>query len=113
VPYIGMGQEFQGLKLLDVPAGSASCEIALDPGNTIKGSVHSPDGKLLVGVSVTGLTPQDFNSTQPLRTSDFTVTGIATTRPRLLTFYHPELQLGAALMVHAADKGPLTVRLEN
>ena len=63
-------------------------------------------------MSVSGLTTQDFNSTRPLQTAEFTVTGIAATRPRLLVFHEPELQLGAALVVRAEDKGPLTVRLE-
>jgi RNA polymerase sigma factor (sigma-70 family) len=115
VPYVAnTTSEFQVVRLIDVPekVESTTCDLVLDPGYVLTGSLRGPDGKLVVGVSVSGLTTQDFNSTRPLQTADFTVTGISVTRPRLLVFHQSELQLGAALVVHAADKGPLTVRLE-
>jgi hypothetical protein len=114
VPYIGMASEFQGLKLIDVPKNveSTTCDLTLDPGKAVIGSLLGPDGKPLAGVSVTGLTSQDFNSTRPLKTADFTVVGLTPKQPRLVVFHHAELKLTKALVVRAEEVGPLSVTLE-
>jgi hypothetical protein len=114
VPYIGLAAEFQAVKLIDVPekAENMTCDLTLDPGLTRTGIVRSPEGKPLTGVTVTGLTSQDFNSTEPLKGADFIVTGLTAKQPRLVTFYYPEQQLGKAILLRGDEVGPLNVVLE-
>jgi RNA polymerase sigma factor (sigma-70 family) len=114
-PHLGTSSaEFQALKLIEVPekAESATCDLTVIPGTTLKGTVYSPDGRSLKGVRVTGRTAQDLYSGQLLPTAEFTVVGLDRHLPRMLGFYHPGQQLGAIVLVRAEDKGPLTVRLQ-
>src|SRR5262249_28102536 len=75
---------------------------------TVAGTVVGPDGRPLSGVSIRGLKVQEFQSNEPLRGSDFTVNGLSPNRPRLLSFYHREKNLGAVRLLPAEDRGPLT-----
>jgi RNA polymerase sigma factor (sigma-70 family) len=93
------------------------CDIALDPGRTITGVVHGPDGKPLDGVCAAGLaaaySPLYSPSPKPkLTTAAFTAVGLDPGRPRLLVFWHEEKNLARAVLVRGDEPGPLTVRLE-
>jgi RNA polymerase sigma factor (sigma-70 family) len=97
---------------------SPSCRIELDPGRTLTGEVHGPDGKPLTGATALGLTAlggltylqaPDVNL---LKTAAFTATGLNPGRPRLLVFLHKEKNLAKAVLVRGDEPGPLTVRLE-
>jgi beta-lactamase regulating signal transducer with metallopeptidase domain/protocatechuate 3,4-dioxygenase beta subunit len=115
VPSIaGSAEEFQAVKLVDVPekAAEAKCDLTLDPGRSLTGRILDPDGKPLARVTVTGLNVQEFQSAQPLKGPEFTVTGLSPGRTRLLGFYLPERQLGALVRVRGEDDGPLTVKLQ-
>jgi len=114
VPFLGSAEEFQVLKIFQVPENTetATYDLVVDPGQSLEGSVVGPDGKPVSGVRVTGLSPMAFQSTDPLKSSAFRVTGLAPGHPRLLNFYHPKHHWGVVLQVRAGDPGPLTVRLQ-
>jgi hypothetical protein len=75
--------------------------------------VLDADGKPLAGVRATGLNDLGFGSweREPLKTAEFTLTGLTSGQPRLLQFVHADKHLAGSLVVRGDEKGPLTVRL--
>jgi hypothetical protein len=102
-----------GYRVIDVPAHtkSVTCDIQVDPGRSLSGTVVGPDGKPLTGVIVKGLTAVRPKPTN-LKDTTFTVLALATGESRELLFVHPERKLAGKLLVHGDDKPDLTVRLE-
>jgi RNA polymerase sigma factor (sigma-70 family) len=96
---------------------SLSCAIALDPGQTLSGTVHGPDGKPLDGVVAAGLTaafsPTDGSpSRRKLTDGAFTVLAASPRQPRTVVFWHEEKKLARAVLLKGNERAPLTVRLE-
>jgi hypothetical protein len=101
---------------------STVCDIALEPGRTRTGKVVGPDGQLLAGTVVAGLTPlprfprHQFPGSAPrpqgLEGADFTVLGLNQHKDRNVVFFHPDKKLGKVQPVRADGDDPLTVRLE-
>jgi RNA polymerase sigma factor (sigma-70 family) len=97
-----------------VDAKEMTCNLVLDPGHTLQGNVHGPDGKPLAGVRVSGLRSYGGHGLwehEPLKTSTFTVTGLDSEQPRLLEFACVEKKLAGSVVVKRNDKGPLAVKL--
>jgi RNA polymerase sigma factor (sigma-70 family) len=97
-----------------VDAKQMTCNLVLDPGRTLKGEVHGPDGKPLAGVRVSGLRSYGGSGIwehEPLKTSAFTVTGLDAEQSRLLELVHVEKKLAGSVVVKGGDKGPLVVKL--
>jgi RNA polymerase sigma factor (sigma-70 family) len=97
-----------------VGAKQITCNLLLDPGQSLTGEVHGPDGKPLAGVRVSGLRSYGGHGLwehEPLKTSAFTVTGLGLEQSRLLEFIHIEKKLAGSVTVKGDDKGPLVVKL--
>jgi RNA polymerase sigma factor (sigma-70 family) len=90
---------------------AAACDVQLDPGKTIQGTILDPDGKPLDGAKVMDLKLM-WSKPQPLPGSHFTATVLDPRNPRQIFFYHRGRQLGAAVLVRGDEKKPLTVRLQ-
>ncbi len=88
---------------------SITCNVALDPGHALKGTVLGPDGKPLAGARVSGL--KDMGYWLNCGT-DFTVESLRPNRPRVLQFVHEEKKLVGLLVLGGDEKEPLSVRLE-
>src|SRR5207302_1223715 len=102
---------------------SMTCDIALEPGRPVTGSVVGPDGQPLTGVLATGLTAvlpaARFRTrllegplAQKLEAASFTAHGIDPRQPRTLILVHPEKGLAKVQTLRGDEAGPLTVRLE-
>jgi protocatechuate 3,4-dioxygenase beta subunit len=90
-----------------------TCDVILDPGRTLTGTVLGPDGQPLPGALVCGLKSVFAMSweTEPLPTAEFTAVGLQANRPRRLVFLHQGQALAGTVLVRGDEKGPVTVRL--
>jgi RNA polymerase sigma factor (sigma-70 family) len=93
-------------------AKSVKCDIVLESGGTLSGSVLGPDRRPLSGTRVAGLGPAGYWQNEPLRTAAFTVLALRPDETRLLQFAHAEKHLAGSLLVRGGMKGPLTVTLK-
>ena len=93
---------------------STTCNIALEAGRELRGSVAGPDGKPLAGVYAAGRWPvfsHDLLMHEKLESDAFRVGGIKAGRPRTLVFFHPEKKLGKVVKLQGDETKPLPVRL--
>jgi RNA polymerase sigma factor (sigma-70 family) len=100
-------------RVIDVPADAKSmtCDIQLDPGRTLNGTVLGPDNKPLSGVMVNGLTAV-WPKPTTLKDNKFTVFALDPRQPRELLFVHRKRELAGRLVVRGDEKEAVTVRLE-
>jgi hypothetical protein len=94
-------------------AGSMACDLSLDQGIMLFGTVVGPDGKPLAGCTAIDLCPHtmSFNIVK-LTSGKFTAMGLDPKRPRPLVFRHDGKKLTAVVVAKGDEGGPLTVRLE-
>jgi hypothetical protein len=99
-------------KVLDLApdAGTVSCDLFLERGQTLRVNVQDPDGKPLAGATVAGMTAS-WPITFPLTGSSCTVYALGPEKPRLVLFFHPARRLAGQLTVRGDEKEPPTVRL--
>ncbi len=88
------------------------CQIVLDPGRTLPGTILDPEGKPLAGVRVHNLNPRHFWSARPLETPSFTLTAVDPQGRRTLVFLHEDKRLAKVIELQGAGPNPLMVRLE-
>ncbi len=106
---------FHTLARVEPAADTASltCNITVDPGRTLKGTVIGPDGKSLAGALMAGVTeiiPRWEDKTQP--TAEFTVYAVKEGQRRNVLVLHEEKQLAGSLMIRGDEKEPLTIKLQ-
>jgi hypothetical protein len=88
-----------------------TCDVVLDPGRTLKGTVLGPDGKPLPGASVAGLTSMGYWE-GPLAAAEFTLRGLGPGERRVLQVVHAGKKLAGWLQLRGDEKDPIRVRLE-
>jgi RNA polymerase sigma factor (sigma-70 family) len=91
---------------------SITCDMVLDPGRTLQGTVVDPEGKPLAGARVAGLRPMGYWEAQPLTMAQFTLRGLSPGERRRLQVMHEGRKLAGWLEVRGDDKGPVRIRLE-
>jgi RNA polymerase sigma factor (sigma-70 family) len=95
-------------------AAALTCDIVLDPGRRLQGTVVGQDGKPLSGARLggarTGFVPTWEYKTQP--TVEFTVYGLKNGELRNVLAMHEEKHLAGSLLLKGDEKGTLTLRLE-
>ena len=92
-------------------ADTVRCDIVLDPGLTLRGTVIDAERRPLTGVRVAGLNGNGDWEYFPLPAAAFTVRALRPGETRLLQFSHPEKRLAGSLVVRGDTRGPVTVRL--
>jgi hypothetical protein len=97
---------------IDPPLGPETfrCDVTLDPGQTLAGTVLGPDGKPLAGAWAYRLDGLGW-ARSPLPTASFTVQAFNPRRPRLVLFLHPEKQLVGVLEPPANGTAAVRVRM--
>jgi RNA polymerase sigma factor (sigma-70 family) len=114
-PYLCLAKGYHTLVEINPEPGTATmtCEVALDPGRTITGTVLDPDGKPLAGAFMCGMKAYAYTywDHKPLPGAEFTAYGIQPGKPRRLLFVHQDKRLAGELLVRGDEQGPLTVKL--
>ncbi len=97
--------------------GHVTTEVALEPGQTLTGTVLGPDDKPLSGATLARL--RVINTTRilewpskALETAEFTITGLEPGETRHLFFRHNGKKLAGDLVVKAGQEGSVSVRLK-
>jgi hypothetical protein len=110
-PYLCSAQNYHAVVEI-VPKGdeeSIPCEVALERGGSLRGTVLGPDGKPLTGARIVGLKElSDWTESG----AAFTVEGLSSDRPRLLQVMHPGRKLAGYLILEGGEKDPPAVRLQ-
>jgi hypothetical protein len=88
-----------------------TCEVVLDLGAAVTGTVLGLDGKPLMGVLASGLAGMRDWEYKPLPSAEFRAGALRSGQRRLLQFTHPEKGLAGYLVLRGDEKGPLTVKL--
>jgi protocatechuate 3,4-dioxygenase beta subunit len=91
-------------------APAITCNVAVDPGRTLTGTVRGPDGKPLAGTEANGL--KGDGRGEHLQTAAFTVAHIRPGHSRAVTFLHKAKRLAGYVVLSGDEKGPLTVKLQ-
>jgi hypothetical protein len=90
---------------------SITCDLELEPGRTVPGTVLDPNGKQLTGASVLGTSDTPYWR-PPLAGADFTVEALHQGQSRQLCFVHKERGLAGSLVIGPEERGPIRVRLQ-
>jgi hypothetical protein len=107
--YIGDGSATINL----TPDGEpVRCQIILDPGRTLQGTILDPEGKPLAEVRAFNMNPRHFWTSRPLATASITLTAVDPKGRRTLVFLHEAKHLTKAVELQGSEPSPLTVRLE-
>jgi hypothetical protein len=91
---------------------SLKLHLALDPGETRKGTVLDPAGEPLGGTQAYGLTPWSGWEPQLNKSAEFTLRAFNPRRPRSVIFQHEARKLVGILDVPTDANTPMTVRLQ-
>jgi RNA polymerase sigma factor (sigma-70 family) len=105
--------EFHALAAV-CPAREATavvCDLVLDPGRTVTGTLVDPDGKPVSGAGIEVVRGSGFR-VKELPTAAFRVTGIDPQHPRWYFVRHPGRHLGAVVLLKGDEPAPVTVRLQ-
>lgn len=113
VPHRVIADNYHTLIELNPTVGPASvtCDILLDPGQTLTGTILDPDGNPLAGALMSGVSFHGLWEHEPQKTAQFTVIALEPGQSRLLQFFHKEKQLTGFLQVKGDEEKPLTVQL--
>lgn len=111
VPYFCYAGNFHALVEINPKPGDAviPCDIALDPGRSLKGTVLDPDGKPLAGARISGLKDMGYWLDAG---AEFTVESLRPNKPRVLQFVHKTKKLAGVLVLRGDETKPISVRLE-
>jgi RNA polymerase sigma factor (sigma-70 family) len=93
-------------------AESVTCDVALDPGRTVKGVVVGPDGQPLAGARVSGQKAMNYWDREPLKGAEFTILSLGDDESRLIQVMHEGKRLAGSLVARGTDKGPVRVALQ-
>jgi hypothetical protein len=96
---------------IDAKAESATCDVQLDPGKTVTGTILDPDGKPLSGVSIRG-SFLSLVSMRDLPSEKFAITAVNPQKPEVYFFEHPKRNLAAAVILKGNEAEGFTVKLK-
>jgi RNA polymerase sigma factor (sigma-70 family) len=100
-------------RLIEPPQGgdTVTCDIELDRGKKVTGTVVDPDGKPLAGAKALGLTALGGGAVS-LKDGSFTAQALNPARPRTVAFVHKERKLAGHVALRGNEREPVTVKLE-
>jgi hypothetical protein len=112
-PYMCLFRRFNTLVGIepDAKSESVACDVQLDPGKTVRGTILDPDGKPVAGASIQGphLSLVDLRD---LPSAEFAIPAIDLRKPEAYFLVHPERNLTAAVILKGDEPEGFTVRLK-
>jgi RNA polymerase sigma factor (sigma-70 family) len=113
VPYYVTARTMHALTEVNPDPGAepVTVKMTVDAGRSLTGTVIGPDGQPLAGALVSGLNEYKLWEHQPLKTAEFTVTGLSSDRSRLVQVFHQGKGLAGFVLARPDEKGPLVVKL--
>jgi RNA polymerase sigma factor (sigma-70 family) len=113
-PYSPIPANFHALAPIDAEPGAEAitCDVELDPGHTLTGTVVGPDGRPLAGARVSGAQPMGFWEKEPLKGAEFTVLCLGDEESRLVQVLHEGKHLAGAQVVKGDTKEAVRVQLQ-
>jgi RNA polymerase sigma factor (sigma-70 family) len=113
-PYLLHPGNYHVLVPIDPEPGAESitCDVVLDPGRTLTGTVIGLDGQPLAGARVSGEKPMSYWREEALKGAEFTVESLGDDESRLVQVMHEGKRLAGSLVIRGNDKGPVRVQLE-
>jgi hypothetical protein len=113
-PYILNPHTHNTLVEIDPPEGrrEMTCDVQLDPGATVKGTIIGPDGKPVEGVQIKPSWGRNPGSWDVLKSADFTLTTIDLASPRPYFFQHHGRKLGAVVLFKPDQTDKVVVKLQ-
>jgi RNA polymerase sigma factor (sigma-70 family) len=92
-------------------AASIVCDVVLDPGQTVTGTIVDPDGKPVKGASIDAIQSVRLHM-KDLPTAEFRVPGVDPKHPRWYFVRHGGRNLGTVVLLKGDEPAPVTVRLQ-
>jgi RNA polymerase sigma factor (sigma-70 family) len=111
VPYSCYAGNFHALVEINPKPGeeAIACNVTLERGRSLKGTVSGSDGNPLAGASVSGLKDMGYWMDAG---AEFTVESLQSNKPRVLQFVHKGKKLAGVLVLRGDEEGPISVRLQ-
>ncbi len=111
-PHYANPNDFDTLAEVNPKKGAASvtCDLVLDPGETVGIEVRGPDGTPLGGASVLGWHARGYWD-NPGKEATFTAYGLAPGERRTLQFWHAAKKLVGSLEIKGDEREPVAVTL--
>jgi hypothetical protein len=112
-PYFCPAREYNTLAEISPSAGdeSVSCDLALEPGRSVRVKAVGPDGKPRTGTRAFGLTGDVPGWSAPQEAETFEVTGIDPAELRSVVLRHEGERLAGRVTVRGDESGVVTVKL--
>jgi RNA polymerase sigma factor (sigma-70 family) len=112
-PYICKPGKFDALAAIEPGANidSVDCDLQLDPGKTVKGTLRDPDGKPLAGVHIRGPFWSQV-SIPDLPSEAFTIAAVDAERPQAYFFEHPGKKFAAAVILKGDEPEGFPLKLK-
>ena len=112
-PYMCVFRRFNTLVGIepDAKAESITCDVQLDPGKTVRGTILDPDGKPVAGANIQGpyLSLVDLRD---LPSAEFAIPAIDPRKPEAYFFEHRQRHLAAAVILKGDEAEGFTVKLK-
>ena len=88
------------------------CDIQVDPGSTMTGTVLDPEGREISGVMTSHLGPFAQLALRPQEAARFEAKGVDPDRPRRASFFHEGRKLAGSIVIPGDGPDPAIVRLQ-
>lgn len=110
-----MSTNFHTVAEVDIPVDAQlhRCDMTVDPGHVVSGSIMDQDGNPLTGARFCGRDQFVSWGHHPLTSATFTVAAFDPGKPRLLQFYHPKKQLAGNFPLDADAPNDLKIQLQS
>ena len=92
-------------------SATASCDLQVDPGLTVTGTVLDPEGREMSGLSASHLGPLGNLARVPQESARFEALGVDPDHPRIASFFHDGRRLAGSIVLPCPESGPAVVRL--